>query len=345
MEISNGVKTENYKNYFEKLISFFPKRVGDIISLRFGLKSPKTQTLEQIGKKYGITRERVRQISKSVTEKIAGRIEEDEANEVINDILFTIRENSGIIKEEEVLKKLAGDDKIARNLVAFFATCAAKIKIFNSEKEIEKSWAQGGFDLEAWKNIVASAKGILEKNKKVLSDGELVLKVKEKADKLSDKEILDYLGVSLEIRKNVFGKWGMSKWPQISPRGMREKAYLVLGEQKRPLHFRKIAELIDESKISTKKAHPQTVHNELIKDSRFVLVGRGIYALKEWGYEKGTVKEVIDEILKKSAGPVPKNKIINEVLKSREVRKTTILVNLNNAKFFKRLSSGYILAK
>ena len=51
------------------------------------------------------------------------------------------------------------------------------------------------------------------------------------------------------------------------------------------MHFKEVAEAI--SKTFGKKTHYATCHNELIKDSRFVLVGRGMYALAEWGYQAG----------------------------------------------------------
>jgi hypothetical protein len=77
----------------------------------------------------------------------------------------------------------------------------------------------------------------------------------------------------------------------------------------------------------------------LIKDGRFVLVGRGLYALTEWGYSQGTVVDVVMRILKE-AGALSKDEIINHVLKERFVKENTILVNLQNAKYFKRDENG-----
>jgi DNA-directed RNA polymerase delta subunit len=84
-----------------------------------------------------------------------------------------------------------------------------------------------------------------------------------------------------------------------------------------------------------KKTHPQTVHNELIKDKRFVLVGRGTYALSEWGYKRGTVKEVLEEILRKHSRPMKRGDIIKKVLEVRQVKKSTIVINLNT--FFAKI--------
>ncbi len=85
---------------------------------------------------------------------------------------------------------------------------------------------------------------------------------------------------------------------------------------------------------------PQTVHNELIKDPRFVLIGRGIYALKEWGYEPGEVKDVITRIIKKAGKSLSKKDIVSRVMEQRMVKENTISQNLSNRKHFSRDSEG-----
>ena len=86
-------------------------------------------------------------------------------------------------------------------------------------------------------------------------------------------------------------------------------------------------------------AHVATTHNELIKDPRFVLVGRGLYALSEWGYMSGVVKDVIRNVIEKN-GPLTKKEVIEKVLKERYVKENTILVNLQNPKYFKKDKEG-----
>ena len=98
--------------------------------------------------------------------------------------------------------------------------------------------------------------------------------------------------------------------------------------------------MINKKGFSKKQANMQTVHNELIKDSRFILVGRGIYALKEWGYKEGTVKDIIASVLKKENEPLSKNKIVEEVLKQRMVKKNTIVLTLQDKNLFQRVEKG-----
>jgi hypothetical protein len=87
------------------------------------------------------------------------------------------------------------------------------------------------------------------------------------------------------------------------------------------------------------------VHNELIKDSRFVLIGRGIYAMREWGYQEGTIKNVIKDILSKSEKPLGKEEILEKVMKIRKVKKATVMINLNNKREFAKNNGLYCIKK
>ncbi len=127
--------------------------------------------------------------------------------------------------------------------------------------------------------------------------------------------------------------YGLSNWPEINPKGIKDKAYLAFKEAGEPLHFSKVSKLIENS-------NTQTVHNELIKNDKFVLVGRGIYALAEWGYEPGKVKDVIKRTIKNANQPLERDEIVEKVLDKRFVKKNTILLNLSDKEKFKKREDG-----
>jgi len=107
------------------------------------------------------------------------------------------------------------------------------------------------------------------------------------------------------------------------------------------MHFTEVAAAIND--VFGKPAHVATCHNELIKDNRFVLVGRGLYALSEWGYESGVVRDVIRKILDKY-GPMTKEEVIEKVLKERYVKENTVTVNLQDTRAFVKDKNGkYII--
>ena len=139
--------------------------------------------------------------------------------------------------------------------------------------------------------------------------------------------------------------WGLTKWPSVNPRNIRDKIYVVLKENGQPMHFSEIARQVKSQNFHRNNVTEQAIHNELIKDDRFVLIGRGIYALAENGYKKGSITDVITELLRQN-GPMYRDDIVREVLKSRQVRETTILLNLQSKPQFKRVAKNqYALAQ
>ncbi|MEI6316429.1 MAG: HTH domain-containing protein, partial [bacterium] len=151
---------------------------------------------------------------------------------------------------------------------------------------------------------------------------------------MRDEEIAKrWLTLSKGVKKNPLGEYGRSGASGVKARGIKDFAYLMMRKHGSPMHFREVAKAI--TNTFDKKCHTATCHNELIKDKRFVLVGRGMYALSEWGYKPGVVRDVIKEILKRE-GPMTKEDVVDKVLKERYLKKNTILVNLQNPKYFKK---------
>jgi hypothetical protein len=108
------------------------------------------------------------------------------------------------------------------------------------------------------------------------------------------------------------------------------------------MHFTEVAKGIE--KLFNRETHPATTHNELIKDGRFVLVGRGLYALKEWGYQPGVVRDVIKGIIERE-GPLSREDIVDRVKRERYVKDATIAVNLQSSTFTRLADGRYALAK
>jgi uncharacterized membrane protein len=135
----------------------------------------------------------------------------------------------------------------------------------------------------------------------------------------------------------------LDKWKILNPRTLKDKSIYVLKKEKLPMHFidisNKITEYLgDEVKVNT-------VHNELIRNNEFILVGRGIYVLKEWGFKPGTVLDVMTDIMKKSGEPMTTEEITNKVLKVRNVKRSTIYMNLQNREYIERVGRNYYKLK
>lgn len=333
-----------FYNLIDRMILTLPERSRDIIKKRFGIVEDGTQhTLEKIGKDYKITRERIRQIIADAIKTICKSEHKDDFHKAEDEVVFAIEKNGGIIKEIDAIKKLNPDGLKEENAIRFFVACSERIKVKFENGRVEKSWISDEAVMDRFGRVEKEAKLILTEKNKPLKDEEIITHLFEKMPDFSKEHIMSHLSVMSQVKRNVFGKWGHHTWMDIRPKGSKERIHLVLKEEGKPLHFTEIAKLIDKYGLGKKKSHPQTVHNELIKDDRFVLIGRGIYALRDWGYYEGTIKDVISNILEKSGRLMKREEIMEEVLKIRKVKKTTIMINLNNPKFFKKNGELYSL--
>lgn len=342
---SKELKESSFFSVAEKMLASLPDRAQSILKKRFGLTDDfSVQTLEKIGSDYNITRERVRQIIADAKKSINKKCEEIDFQRAEESLFFAVEKKCGIIKEENILAEfnLRGLQR-EENAVKFLVDYSSRIEVVSEKNKIEKAWISSQNVLENVKKVSREAEILFEKNKKLLSNDEISQRLAALIGEFSKKEILSYLDVLFNVKRNKFGKWGMRHWPEVSPKGSREKIYLILKEEKKPLHFTEIAKLIEKYKLGTKKVHPQTIHNELIKDTRFVLIGRGIYALSEWGYSGGAVKDVLKIILE-SGKLTDREEIIKKVFEVRKVKRTTIMINLNS-KDFEKVGDAYRLRK
>ena len=329
------------------LVKSLSARNKDIISRRFGLKNGRKETLESIGKSYGITRERVRQIEEFTLTQLSKGNPNPEVEKYATLAKNILNESGGIMKEKDLFKAFSGSDaeSVFNSSLVFVLTLDKNLTKFNDNDNFHSFWAVNNGVLNNFKNMASSCVGILEKSGKVSMEGEFYNLAKKNSisglnGDFNPKHLATYLTISKGVGKNIFNEVGLVSWPEIRPKGVRDKAYLVLKRENTPKHFGEIAKLINVAGFQGKKANVQTVHNELIKDNRFVLVGRGMYALSEWGYKSGTVKDVLVDLLKNSSKPMPKTALLAKVMNARIVKENTILLNLQDSKTFVKNDDG-----
>jgi cell division protein ZapA (FtsZ GTPase activity inhibitor) len=161
----------------------------------------------------------------------------------------------------------------------------------------------------------------------------------------NNKVLYSILKALKNLEQNKFGYWGIKDWREVKPKTINDKIYLVLKNHGKPMHFEEIANRINQIIFDKKKANAATVHNELILDGKYILVGRGLYGLKEWGYKKGTVADVITEVLNEEDRALAKEEIIEKVLEKRFVKKATIILALMNREKFEKIENKYLLKK
>jgi DNA-directed RNA polymerase delta subunit len=338
-------KLKNLKNFQKQVVTnlnHLKEREKEILVLRFGLDGNPNTTLQFIGNKYDVTRERVRQIVNHIIKKLI-KNPNTKLTELSNKIEKIIIENGGIIPEDTLIYIISP----ANVGIAVFGAVEVICLINPSINKIKKSnfthnfWSVGKIKINKIIKTNKLIAEVLKSIKKPVLFNKLVYEInKLSKEKISPEFLKSLINGSKNFLTLENGKIGMSNWPEINPKNTKDKIYYILNQSKKPLHFKEITKKIQEIKFATKNPTQTTVHNELISDDRFVLIGRGIYALKKWGFAKGTILELLKLELKNNKKGLNQSEICNNILKKRMVSKNTIIMNLNSHKNFTKNEKG-----
>ncbi len=334
------------KSITKLLVRGLKDRNRNVVLERFGLgASANRKTLEAIGANYGITRERVRQIENCALNAIRKDSAFKEARGAFSELAKIISRKGWVVSEENIFNSLADDARTKNHLHFLFVLGDDFIKM-KEDEEFYHRWALNEETCEMVHEVLNRMHQRVKEDD-LIPENEIIAEFKKQAyavmrRRVNEEMVRSWLNVSKVLGRNATDQWGRARSANIRPRGMRDLAFLVLRKHGSPMHFSEVADAI--SKFFAREAHLATVHNELIKDKRFILVGRGLYALEGWGYRPGIVREIIRKILE-SKKALTREEIIGRVLKERYVKENTVLVNLQNTEYFKRNSRGkYVLA-
>lgn len=328
----------------KRLLASLGERSREVLVRRYGLvANTQPETLESIGGTFGVTRERVRQIEAHALTAIRESAAYEKELPLFEKLKQHVSDLGGVVSEEELLQTF-GSDVLVRHHWLFLLSVGS---FFIHEKEDTQFHHRWSIDSRMADTIHGALKNLYQTlpDDGIVSEADLVNQFLDELKEVNesyktDEVIRRWLALSKTIACNPLGEWGRTSCPAVRVKGIRDYAYLTLKRHGSPMHFSEVAEAIQ--KLFTKEAHVATTHNELIKDARFILVGRGMYALKEWGYTAGVVRDVIRSVLQKT-GPLSREDLLKEVKKERYVKDNTILVNLNDTRYFKRLPDGRFL--
>lgn len=326
-------------------------RDRDVILARYGIEKPKQITLEEVGKKLGVTRERVRQIEAVAIKKLAGKPTKD-MSALIKTVSGFVNNNGGLASLNDLAKYLKVDKderrELEKNALLLIMDIDPDLKPLKKSKDLQLGWMKKDFKAELIPLTIKVVEEILFDADKTLTAEEIWTKFGEIDAKLQARinslQMVGIMSVATKFATDRKAKWGLTTWPTVSPKRIRDKVFLILEASGSPMHFKDITSEINVV-YPQKQVLSRTVHNELIGDKRFVLVGRGIYALKSWGFKPGVVSDVIKDVLKEAGTPLPVSEVVDRVLKKRKVKPNTVVANLQDKTKFKKASKGmYTLA-
>ncbi len=327
--------TYDYKTAVEHILEELRRdRDRQIIARRFGFGLRRRQTLEKIGSDFEITRERVRQIEKAAISKMRA----SESAEIAkgSELLHAIATDQGGILPIADVAEILGAAEIDTPYIVFLALLSPGVELIADDDDMRGAIGLSGIYARSQiDQLIAEITKTIKDHGKPITLAKLKSKLPSEIENLTLEQLM-----RISKRLAYFdGKWGLGTWPEVNPKSIRDKTYLVLSRHGRPLHFSEIAGHVRGLGTTKRNVTIQAVHNELIKDERFILIGRGIYALAEWGYTPGTVAEIIASVLREEQ-PLHKDEIVRRVLMKRQVKTTTIILNLQEKDQFQRTAKA-----
>ena len=325
------------------LLKLLDDRQREVLVRRFGLEKGKKETLESIGENFNITRERVRQIEKKAIERIKNQTKGDLFQKITEKIKDFLDSQGGFKKEDKISEALGLKEGFPYLLFILYLN--DDFLRYKEDDLFYNFWATDKSKIDELKKLLKSSIAEFEKINQPLDENEFFVGFPVKISnlvglKIPQETYRNCFEVFKPIEYGLDRKIGLIHWPEIKPRGLRDKAYVVLRNRQNPLHFREIEKLIEELDTS-RKVHIQSLHNELIKDERFVLVGRGCYGLRERGFKDGVLKEIIISILEESPNPLSKDEILEKVAKHRLIKSNTIISALYDKNIFQKTPEGF----
>lgn len=347
----------NPQESLQLLLKVLGKKEEDVLIRRYGLHGRKKETLEEIGTSYDVTRERIRQIENAAIGKMRESGEfSQHARPIEKTLTGLLAEHGGIMEENHMHDSLLaylGENVAQRNVIRFFMGELLQ-ENFHAVPESEilrRSWKLSDISLDFVHQVIEEIHATIAEVGKPTEFEEIHTQFtqrpfhQEHRDRLTPQVVRSYMVLSKKIASNPFNEYGLADWGSVKPRRMNDKIFLILKKHGEPLHFTEITRRINEAQFDSRKAYPPTVHNELILNDRYVLVGRGIYGLNEWGYKPGVVLEVIRDILVEVPAGLTREEIVDRVLAQRMVKKNTVHLALTNKNHFAKTADGrYVLA-
>jgi len=327
----------------KNLLLLLSEKEKNVVVKRFNLDSSRRHTLEEIGKEFSVTRERIRQIEKNALTKMRRNVFNTALTHVhkISDVYLT--DCGGVIREDLLVDKLLStvpgkESKVDINALRLALFLHEGLDCVGNTIDFNPYIKQRNISDYSLKNIAHKAVNQLQKygDVKPLSRLERDLTSLLKDFTAPGKTFKSLMEIDKRTKVIDEDKIGLYEWRHIHPRTLRDKITFILRVEKTHMHFLEIAKRISSKNFDNRRINVQAVHNELIRHPQFVLIGRGIYALSEWGYEKGTVAEVIKKMLKEK-GEMSQEHIIRDVLKQRQVKEITIVLALKNSSLFERV--------
>jgi len=90
MHIIDSIQEQDITTTMGKVLSTLTPREESVLRMRFGIGSKNESSLEQIGNKFGVTRERIRQIEGTAIRRLQSQSRRTELADLLRDLDETV---------------------------------------------------------------------------------------------------------------------------------------------------------------------------------------------------------------------------------------------------------------
>ncbi len=335
----------------DRLVQLLIERAGndrsiDIIKRRFGFDSGERQTLDEIGKDYGITRERVRQIQERSIQRIKHPSTKGRSTiiSIINDIF---QKNQFIISDSEADYLIGKVFNTSKFDGSSFLDMISDLGWIQKNKIGDVAFYTNNALKPTLSLTMTNVYSLLKASSTMISLEEIIKKIipsNTKYSENSDLQVIIKRICSLDPRieermPERYTLYGLHSRTNIWASLIKE----VLEKEGEPLHFADITNSVNDMFPNTDNNHidVRRLHSILIENHAFSHSGvKGTYGLTEWGFRKETTSELIEECIKKAGFPLHWKQIYNYVSKYKDTKPANIIAMLNSRDKFVRKGKG-----
>jgi len=308
---------------------------------KYGLVSWKPMPMQQIWKKFDMSRERIRQITNKSLWKVRRLISNNkDLNSIIEKSQKILKENGYILEEKKLINKLLEDKDVNINYNEALLILSSDYELYyiHRNKYFQKFFFLEPVFEDLINDIHNTTIKILKENKASIDKDMLIAKLSGLfSKKFPRNETLKNILLNnfnydelFNISKDIYsfnGKVWLYWDEKAHPRTMKLKIKYVLDQIWKSTHFTEIAKEVKKT-FNLKSVKVPSVHNELVKWKEFVNVWMWLYWLKKWWYKWTNTLELLQNVLKKSWRAMKVSELIKEVLKERNIKEVTILMVL-----------------
>lgn len=312
-------------------------RQREILARRLGLFGDK-ESLKTLSHSYHMSMANVHKIVRQARAAITSASDSGAqscAERVSQPVRKTLERSGGASRVGDLAIQLGlGDDPLNRRRLLFLAEVCPGLHVIKDD--IAHFEAISLCDPTAAGAIVERIVAAIKEAKEPVTAEQLTRRVQLS----SPLAVPAFARLSKQLAA-LHGRWGLASWSAVNPRTISDQIYKVLRDHGQPMHFADMASGVQALRQPGSVVSVRSVHNELVRDPRFVAVARGTYALRAWGYADGSISDLIADVLRDAGKPLLSTEIVRQVLGRRpHVKKSSIQSKLCSQPQFDRIALG-----